>query len=114
EFMNKHISDVAKKQIKSNSYKSAYNLINSPVDILSLEKALKPVRLKKKQGIDDVLPEIKEKFNLLKQIIQYMKLDESKKYIGAKNVMYTVINNGWNGVCFLNPQTKEKDMYRDY
>ena len=114
EFTNKYISDVAKKQIKSNSYKSAYDLINSPIDVLSLEKKLKPVRLKKKQGIKDVLPEVQEMFDLLKQIIDYMKLEESKKYIGAKNVMYTVINNGWNGVCFLYPQTKEKDMYIDY
>lgn len=114
DYTNDYISNVAKKQIKSNSYKSAYNLIDSSVDVLGLEKELKPVRLKKKQEIKDILPEIKEKFNLLNQIIEYMKLEESKKYIGAKNVMYTVINNGWNGVCFLNPQTKEKDMYVDY
>lgn len=28
--------------------------------------------------------------------------------------MYTVIKNGWDGVCFLNPKTEEKDMYIDY
>ena len=114
DFTNDYISNVAKKQIKSNSYKSAYNLIDSSVDVLGLEKELKPVRPKKKQERMDILPEIKEKFNLLDQIIEYMKLEESKKYIGAKNAMYTIINNGWNGVCFLNPQTKEKDMYIDY
>lgn len=114
EFMNKYISDVAKKQIKSNSYKSAYELIESSVDILDLEKKLKTINLKKKQDIKDVLPEIKDTFNLLKQIINYMKLEESMKYIGAKNIMYTLIRNGWDGVCFLNPQTKEKDMYIDY
>ncbi|MBS4534397.1 type I-B CRISPR-associated protein Cas8b1/Cst1 [Clostridium sp. D2Q-14] len=114
EYTNEYISKVVKKQVKSNSYKSAYNLIGSSVDILGLEKKLKKIKLNKKQEIKDILPEIEEKFNLLKQIIEYMKLEESKKYIGAKNVMYTVINNGWNGVCFLNPQTKEKDMYIDY
>ena len=112
--LNNYISDIAKKQTKSNSYKSAYELINSPVDILSLEKRLKKVNLKKKQDIKDVLPEIKDTFHLIKQIIQYMKQEEANKYIGAKNAMYTIIKNGWNGVCFLNPQTKEKDMYIDY
>lgn len=114
EYINKYISDVAKKQIISNSYKSAYELIESSVDILELEKKLKTIKLKKKQDIKDVLPEIKDTFDLLKQIIKYMKQEESKKYIGAKNIMYTVIKNGWNGICFLNPQTKEKDMYIDY
>lgn len=114
EFTNKYISDVAKKQIKSNSYKSAYELIGSSVDILELEKKLKTINLKKKQDIKDILPEIKHTFDLLKQIIEYMKLEESKKYIGAKNTMYTIIKNGWDGVCFLNSKTEEKDMYIDY
>lgn len=114
EFTNKYISDVAKKQIKSNSYKSAYDLIDSPVNLLEIEKKLKTINFKKKQSLKDILPEIKDIFNLLKEIIEYMRLEESKKYIGAKNVVYTVINNGWNGICFLNPQTKEKDMYIDY
>lgn len=113
-FTNKYISEVAKKQLKSNSYKSAYELIKLPVDILELEKGLKTISLNKKQNIKDVLPEIKNTFYLLKKVIEYLKLEESKKYIGAKNAMYTVIKNGWNGICFLNPQTKQKDMYIDY
>lgn len=36
------------------------------------------------------------------------------RYIRAKNVIYTVIKNAWNGVCFLNSQTKEKDVYMNY
>jgi CRISPR-associated protein Cst1 len=114
EYMNKYISDVVKKQIKSNSYKSAYELIDSPVDVLELEKNLKTINLKKKQEISEILPEIKDRFTILKEVIEYMKLEQSKKYVGAKNAMYTIIKNGWNGVCFLNPQTKEKDMYIDY
>ncbi|MDU5082958.1 type I-B CRISPR-associated protein Cas8b1/Cst1 [uncultured Tissierella sp.] len=114
EFTNRYITDVAKKQIKSNSYKSAYELIESSINVLELEKNLKTINIKKKQDIKDILSEIKDMFNLLKQIIRYMKLEQSQKYIGAKNAMYTIIKNGWNGVCFLNPQTKEKDMYIDY
>lgn len=114
ENTNKYISDVVKKQIKSNSYKSAYDLIGLSVDVLKLEKNLKTINLKKNQTIEDVLPDIKDRFCILKQIIDYMKQREAKRYIGAKNTMYTVIKNGWNGVSLLNPQTKEKDMYIDY
>ena len=114
ENTNKYISDVVKKQIKSNSYKSAYDLIGPSIDILGLEKKLKTINLKKNQTIEDILPDIKDRFNILKQIINYLKQEEAKRYIGAKNIMYTIIKNGWNGVSLLNPQTKEKDMYIDY
>ena len=114
ENLDRYIRDVVKKQIKSNSYKSAYELIDSPVDILGLEKELKGIKLKKKETIEDIIPEVRQRYELLKKIIAYLKEDKSKKYVTAKNSMYTVINNSWNGVCFLNSQTKEKDMYIDY
>ncbi|MBU5439014.1 type I-B CRISPR-associated protein Cas8b1/Cst1 [Tissierella sp. MSJ-40] len=114
EFTNKYISDVIKRYLKSPSYKSAYELIESSIDILSLEKKLKIVKLKRKQNIKDIIPEIQDTFYLIKQIIEYMKSDKYRKYIGAVNVMYTIINNGWNKGCFFYPRTKEKDMYLDY
>lgn len=110
---NKYIDEV-KRYLKSNSYKAAYDLINSDMDILGLEKGLKKIKQKKKQGINDIIPEVKDMFEVLKQIIEFMNKKESRKYIGAKNVIYTIINNAWDGVCFLNPQTKEKNMYIDY
>ena len=112
--LNEYISKVLKKQLKSNSYKSAYKLVNSPIDLLEMEKKLKPIRIRKGQTLLDVLEEVKDKIKTIKKTISYMEQEESIKYIGAKNVMYTVIKNGWNGVSFLNPQTKEKDMYIDY
>lgn len=114
KFVNQYISDIAKKYLKSNSYKAAYKLIDSSVDILGLEKKLKTIKIKKKQDINDVIPEVKETFHLIKQIIEYINLEDTKKYIGAKNAIYTIIKNGWDGICFLNRQTKEKDMYLDY
>lgn len=114
EKLDKYIRETVKKQIKSNSYKAAYKLINNNKNILDLEKELKGIKLKKKEEIVDILPEINKRFELLKEIFEYLKEDESKKYIGGKNIMYTIIKNGWNGVCFLNPQTKEKNMYIDY
>jgi CRISPR-associated protein Cst1 len=111
--INEYI-DSLKKYLKSNSYKAAYDLINHSTDILNLEKNLKTIKLKKKQEVRDVIPDIKNAFELIKKIIEFMEQDESRKYIGAKNVIYTIIKNAWNGVCFLNPQTKQKDMYIDY
>ena len=113
EIINNYIEDV-KKYIKSNSYKAAYPLIDSTVDPLILEKHLKKIKLKKKQDIQDIIPEVKAIFNILEEIIEFMKLEDSRKYIGAKNVIYTIINKAWDRVCFLNRQTKEKDMYIDY
>lgn len=113
ETINNYIEDI-KKYIKSNSYKAAYPLIDSTVDLLILEKHLKKIKLKKKQDIQDIIPEVKAIFNILEEIIEFMKLEDSRKYIGAKNVIYTIINKAWDGVCFLNSQTKEKDMYIDY
>lgn len=84
------------------------------MDILSIEKKLKKIKLKKKQNVKDIILEVRTQFELIKEIISYMKLDEAYKYIAGKNIIYTIIKNGWNGVCFLNPQTKEKDMYIDY
>ncbi len=114
EALNKYIGDIAKKYIKSNSYKAAYTIMESQVDILNIEKKLKKVNLKKKQDINEIIPEVEIQFDLIKNIISYMKTKEAYKYIGGKNAIYTIIKNGWNGVCFLNSQTKQKDMYIDY
>ena len=114
EFLNDEIIDSTKKYLKSNSYKAAYDLIDSSINVLELEKQLKKIKLSKKSSIKEIIPEIKANFEVLKKIIKFMELEESKKYIGAKNVIYIIIKNAWNGVSFLNPQTKEKNIYIDY
>lgn len=108
EFLNDEIIDSTKKYLKSNSYKAAYDLIDSSINVLELEKQLKKIKLSKKSSIKEIIPEIKANFEVLKKIIKFMELEESKKYIGAKNVIYIIIKNAWNGVSFLNPQTKRK------
>lgn len=113
ELFNKDLDDI-KTKIKSNSHKAAYDLINSDFSILDKEKELKKIKLKKKETIQDRIEEIKQTMGVLKEIIEYYSLEESKRYIAAKNVMYTIIKNAWNGVSILNPQTKEKNMYTDF
>ncbi|MCO1601602.1 type I-B CRISPR-associated protein Cas8b1/Cst1 [Desulfosporosinus nitroreducens] len=116
--LNTYIKDV-KRYTKSNSYKAAYELIDSNVDMLSLEKHLTTIKEPKGQQQFDVdrnrlIAEVKQVVAILRQIIDYCDSVESKRYIGAKNVIYTVIKNAWSGVSFLNAQTKEKDVYIDY
>ncbi|TDT67024.1 CRISPR-associated protein Cst1 [Hypnocyclicus thermotrophus] len=114
EELNSYIRDVLKKYLKSNSYIAAYDLINNDFDIKLAEKEISTINLKKNQEFQDILNNIKLMIEKIIKIINYFKEDESKKYLAGKNVMYNIIKNGWNGVCFLNARTKEKDMYIDY
>jgi CRISPR-associated protein Cst1 len=116
--LNTYLKDV-KRYIKSNSYKAAYELIGLDVDMLSLEKQLAIIKEPKNQQQFDVdknriITEAKQIFTILWQIIAYCDSARGKRYIGAKNVIYSVIKYAWNGVSFLNAQTKEKDVYIDY
>lgn len=115
---NASIRDV-KRFIKSSSYKAAYELISQDVDMLALEKQLATIKEPKntqqlEKGRSETIAELKKTFEILFKIITYCETPEGKRYIGAKNVVYTVINNAWNGVSFLNPQTKVKNVYTDY
>lgn len=111
ELLNKMI-DYFKNNLKKNSFKSVYPLIkekeNIKLDILNEIKKLKKV--KKVEKVED----IKNNLLILENFINFLKLKSSKKYIAAKNAIYTLIRNAWDGVSFLNPQTKEKDVYIDY
>lgn len=119
EILNNYIgsnskSGTMKSLLNSNSYKAAYNLISIEEELLSLSDSISTIKLKKGESIESKLEEIKKTFAVINKIIKYCKDNEAKRYIGAKNVMYTFIKNAWNGVSFLNPQTKVPDMYLDY
>lgn len=111
--LNKYIKDV-KYYIKSASYQAAYKLIQSDVDVVSLSKDLKTVKLGKRDNIKDIMEDIKYNYDILKQIILYCEEPKNKKYLAGKNIIYSIIKNSWNGISFLNPQTKEKNIYKDF
>ncbi|BDU50911.1 type I-B CRISPR-associated protein Cas8b1/Cst1 [Haliovirga abyssi] len=113
ENFNKYIENL-KKYLKSNSHKAAYELISSDFPILEKEKNIQKIKLKKNESIEDRLEDVKRIIEKIKEVIDFYSLDEVKKYIAAKNVIYTIIKNAWNGISFLNPQTKEKNIYSDY
>ena len=112
--LNDYITNTVKKYATSNSFIAAYDFIHGDIDPLQEAKDLKSIKLKKKETFTDKKEEILETLETLKKIVEFFEKEESRKYVGAKNIIYTIIKNGWDGVCFLNPQTKEKDVYADY
>ncbi|AQY50207.1 CRISPR-associated protein Cst1 [Listeria weihenstephanensis FSL R9-0317] len=119
EELNNYIANVAKYYLKSASYVSVYPLIDATADPVEWGKNLAKVgALKKKETFDekraDIIQEVKQVYLKLDQIIAFCNSEKGERYLAAKNVIYTVIKNAWNGVSFLNPQTKEKDTYVDY
>ncbi|HEX2927713.1 MAG TPA: Cas8a1 family CRISPR/Cas system-associated protein, partial [Ruminiclostridium sp.] len=117
--INTYIKDTAKRYLTGNSIKSAFELMGIAERIQQLEKGLEKIKEPKDEAAfekekPNVVEEVKKQFEILNEILEYCGSDSGRRFIGAKNVIYAVIKNGWNGVCFLNPQTKIKDMYEDY
>lgn len=112
--LENYIKSILKYYLKSKSIVSAYEFIKGDINPLEIEKELKIINLKKNENILDKKDEVVETLERVKKVIEYFKLEDSKKYIGGKNVIYSIIKNGWNKVSILNPQTKEKDIYKDF
>ncbi|EPY2302651.1 type I-B CRISPR-associated protein Cas8b1/Cst1 [Clostridium sporogenes] len=114
EKFNKQIEYV-KTKLKSASYKSGYEVIeNKELDLLKEEQNLKKIKKTKKQSIEDVIPMIEEQNELLQKIIEYLKKEEVKRIIVAKNIIYDVIAKFWSDVSFLNSSNNKKSMYKEY
>lgn len=119
EELNSYIKDTLKFYIKTNSYLSAYEVIKTFsdvkfLDVQAIEKSINSIKFKKNENIIDKKTEIEEQINKIKEIISYFEMDKVKEQIAGKNIIYTVIKNFWDGLSFLNPQTKEKNIYIDY
>ncbi|WP_213818755.1 type I-B CRISPR-associated protein Cas8b1/Cst1 [Garciella nitratireducens] len=113
DYLNDYIKMV-KDYLKRPNYKKVYSFVENDKDIIFLEKELKTIYIKKSDKVEDKIDEVKNRFKTIKEIIDYCNSEDGKKYMAAKGVIYNIINNGWNGVCFLNAQTKEHDVYKDY
>ena len=113
ETLNEYIRMV-KDYLNRNNYKKVYPFIAEDKDILLLVKELSTINIRKDDEVEEKIDEVKDRFQIIEDIIKYCDSKDGKKYIAAKGVIYNIINNGWNGVCFLNPQTREHDVYKDY
>lgn len=112
--------NILKYSIKSKSYQKIYPLIDSDLDVVeelkSTDKLLKELKRKNflKKYPDEAFVDLGQLIDQLIKIIEYFNRPDSHKYFPAKTLSYTVIDNAWNGVSFLNPQAKNPDFYADY
>lgn len=112
EKLNAKIKDFKEKLAKK-SYRSAFELAGGDFDPAVREKELTEIKLKGKEELSDRFEDIEKQIELLKDTISVLKEEKSKKYIGAYNVMYSVLNQAIGQISFLYPQVKEKDMYKE-
>ncbi|QNO13734.1 type I-B CRISPR-associated protein Cas8b1/Cst1 [Alkalicella caledoniensis] len=112
--MNEYLKYVLKYYLSSNSYKAAYPLLENGSDTMKFAKNIDGINLKKNEVVKDRLDDVKEVFTRIQEVISICKRPEYKKYLAAKNVIYNIVKHSWDGVCFLNKQTKEINNYKDY
>lgn len=107
--------DFLKKQLTSASYKAAYEIVSDEqVDLLVIEKNLKKINITRNQSISDKHSEIKNQIDTILNIIDYLKTENIKKNILAKNIIYNVINRFWQDVSFLNSQRSRYNPFLEY
>ncbi|NMR96001.1 type I-B CRISPR-associated protein Cas8b1/Cst1, partial [Vibrio parahaemolyticus] len=97
---------------KGNSYTKMYPLIDSRNNLLELEKGL--TKINPKTISKDGYKQIEDAFEKIEIIIDELKKPKAKRYLAARNIIYTYINRSWNNVSFLNIQDKELDPYKSY
>ncbi|ELA3157111.1 type I-B CRISPR-associated protein Cas8b1/Cst1 [Listeria monocytogenes] len=116
--LNKYMKDVVKFYLKKSNYIKVFPLIDPNADVNKWLENLKTINLTKKQEWEDVkadiIEQVKQIYNQLDAIIDFCASDKGLRYLGAKNLIYSVINKGWSGLSFLSKQTKFIDPYLDY
>lgn len=106
--------DLVKDYMSRPNYTKIYEFIDDDVDMEEKIKALQKINLKKNEETKDRVDDIKIGLKLLKEITEFTNSEKAKEYMGAKGVIYSYINRGIEGISFLNPQTKERDIFVDY
>ncbi|EJM0232600.1 type I-B CRISPR-associated protein Cas8b1/Cst1 [Listeria monocytogenes] len=116
--LNKYVKDVVKFYLKKANYIKVFSLINPDVDVNKWLENVNTINLTKMQKWEDVklnvIEQVKQIYTQLEEIIDFCASEKGLRYLGAKNLIYSVINKGWSGVSFLFKQTKFIDPYLDY
>ena len=102
--------DYVKSKLKRKSYMAAYPFIKG-IDILEEVKKLNTVKLKKKETILEKKEEIKYQLNLLMDLLIELRKDEYKKYILAKDIIYSYTNEFLSNVAMWGKNENKKDPY---
>lgn len=118
EDLNKYVKDVVKFYLKKSNYIKVFPLIDPKANVEEWLGNLSLIKLSKKQKLDngkvELLEEVKETYDQLDIIIDFCASEKGLKYLGAKTLIYSVINKGWEGASFLYLKTKFIDPYEDY
>lgn len=113
ENLNEQIG-LVKDYMRRPNYVKVYEFIDKDIDIEEKVKDLQKVNLRKNEKVDDRIDDIEKELNQLKEITEYSNTKKAREYMGAKGAIYSYINRGIEGVSFLNPQTRERDIFIDY
>ena len=111
------IIEYVKSKISRNSYKAAYPYISLELDLVKEEKNLKKIKPRKGESPLDKADEIKEQLLLLLKIIDNLCSKEGKKYLMAKDFIYSFTNAFLSGVALWGKTDAAKDpylVYKDY
>jgi CRISPR-associated protein Cst1 len=108
------VIDYVKSKISRNSYKAAYPYINQELDLIKVEKELKKIKLNKNRSIASIEKDIRKQLELLMEIINYMSTEEAKKYLIAKDFIYSFTNAFLTGVAVWHKKEAAKDPYIVY
>ncbi|EAK8453303.1 type I-B CRISPR-associated protein Cas8b1/Cst1 [Listeria monocytogenes] len=116
--LNKYVKDIVKFYLKKANYIKVFSLIDPNADVNKWLENINTINLTKKQKWEDVkldiIEQVKQIYIQLNLIIDFCASEKGLQYLGAKNLIYSVINKGWSGVSFLFKQTKFIDPYLDY
>ncbi|MDT0013999.1 type I-B CRISPR-associated protein Cas8b1/Cst1 [Listeria cossartiae] len=116
--LNKYMKDVVKFYLKKSNYIKVFSLIDAKANVNKWLENLNTINLTKKQKWEDVkadiIEKVKQNYTQLDFIIDFCSGEKGLKYLGAKNLIYSVINKGWTGTSFLYTKTKLADPYLDY
>ncbi|MGX1900608.1 type I-B CRISPR-associated protein Cas8b1/Cst1 [Thermolongibacillus altinsuensis] len=112
--LNKMI-EYTRDKLTSNSYKNTYHLIGEHGSaLLEIALRLKKIQKKKKESVQDIWDKVSGTIHDLQKIITHLQAPISKKYIRARNIIYDLIQNYWEGVSFLHKNANKDDMYEAY
>lgn len=112
--LNKIVENT-KGKLTSSSYSNTLHLLGNNGERLQvLSKQLKKIKKKKNEEIDDIWESVEELIQDLKEAIVHLKSPLAQKYIPARNIIYDLIGNYWEGVSFLHKKANTNDMYESY
>ena len=114
EKLNNFIKYV-KEKIKKNSYKAVYPYIEDvDTKILDKGKSLKTITLKRSEIISGKKEDIKTQIDILADILNKFRKEEYKKYILAKDIIYSYTNEFLGNVAMWDRNKSSYDPYKVY